>query len=64
MVNDKIRTYVYLFSVGTGASLTTEKRIPRTKSISMSSPRKDLIPNQYINILITGKYQSLSPHLT
>ena len=31
------------------------------KSLAMSPPRKDLIPNQDINILGTKKYQSLQP---
>ena len=33
------------------------------KSPAMSPPRKYLNPNQYVNILSTGKYQSHLPQL-
>ena len=33
------------------------------KSLKTSPPRKDLIPNPYINMLGTKKYQSLLPQL-
>ena len=33
------------------------------KSLAILPPRKDQIPNQYINILSTRKYQSLPPQL-
>ena len=43
------------------------KRIPRNKrdmkSLAASPPRKDPIPNQDMNMLITVKYQSLPPQL-
>ena len=61
MVEDKIKTGVSIFSGGIGASVTPEKRIPRNKinikSPAMFTPRKDPIPNQYINRLITEKNQ-------
>ena len=50
----------------TRASVTPEKRIPRKKrnikSLAMSPPRKDPIPNQDINNLGLQKYQYLPPH--
>ena len=62
-----MRTDVSIVSVGTGASVTPEKYTPRNKRsmkpTAMLPPRKDPIPNQDINILITKKYQILSPHL-
>ena len=65
MVNAKIQTDVSILFVGTGASVTTEKRIPgkkrNMKSPAMSSPIKYHIPNQDINRLITEKYASLPP---
>ena len=67
MVDNKIRTYVSIFSGGTGASVKPEKRIPinkkSMKSLAMLPPRKDPIPNQDINRLGTKKYQSLPPQL-
>ena len=62
-----MQTDVSTFSVGTGASVTPVKRIPirksNMKSPTMSSPRKDPIPYQYINRLIKNQYTSLPPHL-
>ena len=62
MAEKKTQTDVYLFSVGTGAIVTPEKRIPRKKSYRISlvilPPRKDSIPNQDINILGTKKSKS------
>ena len=59
MVEDKMRTDVYILYGVTGDSVTTETIIPRKKrnmkSPAMSPPRKDLITNQYINIIITEK---------
>ena len=59
MVDDKMQTDVYIFSGGTEASVTPEKCIPRKKRNmklpAMLPPRKDPIPNKYINILITEK---------
>ena len=53
----KIRTDVSLLSVGTGASVTPEKRIARKKkdmkSLAMLPLRKDIIQNQDINTLGT-----------
>ena len=50
MVDNKIRTDVSIFSVGTRSSVTPEKRIPikknNMKPPSMFPPRKYLIPNQ------------------
>ena len=67
MVNPKIRTNVSVFSVATGASLTPEKRIQGRKkdikSLAMYPQRKYPIPNQYINMLGTEKYQIPSPQL-
>ena len=63
MVNPKIRTNVYVLSVGTGDSVTPEKRTPRKKKsmkpIAMFPQRKDPIKNQDINMLGTKKDQSL-----
>ena len=68
MTDNKIRTDLYVLSVGTGASVNPEKRIPRkennTKPLAMSPTRKYPIPNQDITILGTKKYQSLSPQLS
>ena len=62
-----MRTDISILSGGIGASVPPVKRIPinksNMKSPAMSPPRKDLIPNQDINRLITKKYQSFSPHL-
>ena len=63
-----MQTDVFLLSVVTGASVTPVKHIPRKKR-NMKSPamlpsRKDTIPNQDINRLITEKYQSIPPHLS
>ena len=66
MVDNRIRIDVYFLFVGTGSSVTPEKN-PRNKnnmkSIAMSPPRNDPIPNQDMNILINKKYQSLPPEL-
>ena len=55
-------------SVGTGSSLTPERRIPRKKnnmkSLAMFPPGNYPIPNQYINRLSTEKDQSLPPQLS
>ena len=63
-----MRTDVSFLSVATGASVTPVKRIPRKireiKSLVMSLQRKDLIPNQDINMLGTKKYQILPPQLS
>ena len=51
-----MRTDVSILYGGTGASVTTERRIPRKSNMkppAMSPPRKDPIPNQDINRLIT-----------
>ena len=65
MVDNKIRTYVSIFSGGTGASVTPEKIIPRNKknmkSLTTSPPINDPTPNQDINRLRTKKYQSIPP---
>ena len=65
MVNTKIKTDVYYLSVGTRANVTPVKRIPRKKnnmkSLAMYPPRKDPIPNQYINILGAEADKSLPP---
>ena len=62
-----MRTNISILSVGKRSSVTPEKLIPRKKrnikSLTMSPPRKDLIPNQYIYRLITKKDQNLPPHL-
>ena len=67
MVYKKIRTDVSILSVGTGASVTTEKCIPRKKNnikpLLILPPRKDTIPNKDINRLRTKKHQSLPPKL-
>ena len=67
MVDEKVRTDVYLLSVGTGDIATPEKRIPRnkrnTKSPAMLPTTKDPMKNQYINRLTTKKDQSIPPHL-
>ena len=67
MVENNIQTDFSLVSVGTLASVTPEKRIPRKKrnkkSPEMSPPRKYLIPDQDNNILSTEKDQNLPPHL-
>ena len=64
-MDNKIQTDVSLLSVVTEASVTPEKRIPRKKnnmkSLSMSPPRKDPIPNQDINILGTEADKILPP---
>ena len=66
-MDNKIRTDVPIFSGGTGASVTPEKRIPRNKrnmkSSAISPLGKDPIPNQDINRLTTKKDKSLPPHL-
>ena len=68
MVDNKVRTYVSILSGGTGGSITPEKLIPgkkkNMKSLAMSPPRKDPIPNKDIKILGTEKDQSLPPQLT
>ena len=65
MANTKIRTDVSIFPGGMGASVTPEKRIPinkrNMKSPAISPPRKDLIPNQDINRLITKQGPSIPP---
>ena len=67
-MDNKIRTDVSIFYGRTGAGVNPEKRIIRRKnnmkSLAISPPRKDLIPNQDINMLGTEKYQSLPPQLT
>ena len=67
MVDNIIRTDVSLLSVGTGANVSPEKRIPRRernmKPPAMLPPRKYMIPNQDNNRLITKKYQSFLPYL-
>ena len=67
MVVNKIRSDFSFLSLGTGDSVTPEKRIPRKrnnmKSFEMSPPRKYPIQNQYINRLSTKKYQSLPAKL-
>ena len=67
MVDNKIRTNLSVLSGVTGASVSLEKRIPikkkNMKSLAISPTRKDLIPNQDINILRTKTYQSLPPQL-
>ena len=59
IVDKKIRSDVSFLYVGTGDSVSQEKRIPRKKknmkSLAMSPPRKDPIPNQYINRITTKK---------
>ena len=59
MVNPKMRTDISDLSVGTGASVTQEKRVPRKKnnmkSLATSPPRKDPITNPDIKILGTKK---------
>ena len=56
---DKIRTDLSVLYGVTGASVTPGKRIPRKKrnmkSLETSPPRKDPIPNKYINTLETEK---------
>ena len=51
----------------TGASITPEKHIPRKKrnmkSLTISPPRKDPIPNQDINMIRTVKDQNIPPQL-
>ena len=61
MVDEKMRTDVYILYGGTGSSVTSGKRIPRNKG-NMKSPamyplRNYLIPNHYINRLITKNIQ-------
>ena len=67
MVNPRIKTDVSVLSGGTGDNKNPEKHIPinkrNIKSLAMSPPRNDPIPNQDINMLGTEKYQSLSPQL-
>ena len=62
MVNPKLRTDVSVLSGGTGSSVTPEKHIPRkknnVKSLTLSPPRKDPIPNQDNNMLGTKKTES------
>ena len=64
MVDKKIQADVSILSIGTGASVTPEKHIPRKKnnmkSLSMSPPRKDSIPNQDNNRLSTKTNQKSS----
>ena len=66
MVEEKLRTDVYIFSGVTGASVTPEKCVPikniNMKSLAISTPRKDTILNQDIKRLLNKKYPSLSPH--
>ena len=66
MVDKKMRTDVSILSGGTGSSVTPKKRIPikqrNMKSPGILTPRKDPIPDQDSNTLITQKYQSLPPH--
>ena len=62
LVESKIQSDVSLLSGVTEAGVTPERRIPRRKnreSPAMSPPRKDPIPNQYIDILITQQDPSL-----
>ena len=65
LVNAKMRTHVYIFSGGTWAGFTPEKLLSRNKrnmkSPAISPPRKDLIPNQDINRLITKQGPSIPP---
>ena len=67
MVNNKILTYVSIFSRGTGASVNPEKRIPinkkSMKSLASLPPRKDPITNPDINMSGTKKDQSLPTQL-
>ena len=67
MFNTNILTDVSVLSGNTGSNVTPEKHIPRKKknmkSRAISPPRKDPIPNQYINMLGTKKYQILPPQL-
>ena len=67
---EKLQTYLsvdYGLIGETRASVTPEKRIPRKKrnikSLAMSPPRKDPIPNKDKNNLDLQKYQSLPPHV-
>ena len=63
-MESKLPTDVSILSVGTGASVTPELRIPKKKNIkqpAMSRPRKDSIPNQDINRWITQQDPSLPP---
>ena len=57
MVEFKIWTDVSFFSGRMGASVTPGKRIPRKKiNVKLPKiypPRKDQIPNKYINIIIS-----------
>ena len=61
----KMWTYVSILSGGTGASVTTEKRIPRKKknikSPAMSPPGNYPIKNQDIDRLITERHPSVTP---
>ena len=67
IVDNKMRTGASILSEGTGASVTPEKLIPKKKSNmkspAMSPPRKDPIPTQDINRLISKKDKILPPHL-
>ena len=67
---EKLRTDLSVLSGATGetssvltgetrASVTLEKRIPRKKSLAMSPPRKDPIPNQDKKTLGPQKDQCL-----
>ena len=55
MVDNNIRTDISVLYRWTGAIITQEKRIlineKNMKSLAMTPPKKDLIPNQYVNIL-------------
>ena len=55
MVNPKMRIDVSVLSVNKGTSVILEKYIPKKKnnikSLAMSPPRNDPIPNQDINML-------------
>ena len=66
MLESKMRTDVSHFSAVTGASATpfkkkNQERKSDVKSPAMSPPRKDPIPNQYINRLITEQDPSIPP---
>ena len=59
---------ISVLSVLAGDSVTPVERIPRkkmnNKSLSMSPPRKDIIPNQDINMLGTKKDRIFPPQLS
>ena len=60
-----MRTDVSTFYLGTGTSVTPVKHIPirksNMKSPTMSHPKKDPIPNQDINRLITEQDPIIPP---